>query len=315
MRNLRYFCHYHTGDAREKTIKIAGSFFIATAFFTWGFSASSTVASEQYLEIAAELIPEASQGTSPSVAEPAPLPEVQPAPMQPGPTCRVNGTEMPGSCENYPPKEGSNTRTDPGHDSQDDDEAREELEKQMARRDAQQAKRDMAKQKKELNRLCNQLKRLKGTEDDLAQCEELRGKITEHEAKITATGDDTDALREAIEEYRDAQIWEELQKVRLKVELPKELNRITLDLKRAQRLLALKAYQKLGVDIASAKTQLETVKVLHDETKACYQAGDFECAMEKLQEVREGNSPGELTSVLQMLKGVTDMVRFVKDKE
>src|SRR3989338_9055601 len=58
MRNLCYFCHYHRGNRKEKTVKIVGSFLIVLSLLIWGMSSSQIQAAERYIDFASSLLPE-----------------------------------------------------------------------------------------------------------------------------------------------------------------------------------------------------------------------------------------------------------------
>lgn len=330
MRNLCYFCHYHKGDAREKSIKIGGGVLLATALFLISGSIQVGSAAEQSGGILSQLLPESGyliaqdsgQSTAAGSSEANPevktvsAPEVQPAPAQPGPTCRVDGVERPGSCENYPPKDGSGmtqeSQPGPGDDPQDDEE-HERFEAQRAKEDQARVRRDILQQKRDLGRLLKQLQRLKGAQDDMASANTLLAAVVEHETAISSA-QETEDIREALQAYFDAEIWEEIQKIRRKVELPKELNMLLKELTRAQRILGQKSFQKLGVDVASIKGRVVELLAKHSEAKAAYGQGDFESAEEALQDFRE-NHPGNLTGAMNMLKGIRDQLRGVRDKD
>ncbi|KKU12162.1 MAG: hypothetical protein UX17_C0055G0002 [Parcubacteria group bacterium GW2011_GWC2_45_7] len=197
-----------------------------------------------------------------------------------------------------------------------DDDQREQFERQMIVNEKQNVLREIVQQKRELTRLYNQLRRLRGAADDLAQADALKAKIADFENRIRSnSGEDFDELRSIIEEYRDAELWDEIQKIRLKVELPRELNRLLTDINRGTRLLSQKAFQNLGFDVAAVRARVDAIKVLHSEVRACYQSGDFECANERMQEIREGDHPGELQGAMQMLRGIKEMSKMIRDNE
>ena len=60
MSNLKHFFHYHKGTPKEKSIKIAASFLMASMLFTWGFSSLWSQAAQEQAAFLTDLLPEPS---------------------------------------------------------------------------------------------------------------------------------------------------------------------------------------------------------------------------------------------------------------
>lgn len=121
--------------------------------------------------------------------------------------------------------------------------------------------------------------------------------------------------REALQEFYDARMWDEMNKVRAQLDLPQMLKEFPLAVKRVERLLKLKTYQKLGLDIAIIKNYLLEAKESYTEAQASYKAGDWEEAMATLQFMQESGHPGELEGAIRRFKEISDQVKSLRDKE
>lgn len=252
--------------------------------------------------------------------QPMSAPALQPAPMmdkpEPNSGMQCPQGEFPGindrgekSC--IRPNMEQNDQN--GQNQEDMDEAREQMEKQQATREKSDALREMKQQKNELTRLMKQLKRLKGTADDVASANAIATAIAEYENTLMGAQEAED-IRSATQAYRDAELWEEIQKVRRKVELPQELNAIFKELKKSEKFLTQKSFVKLGFDLAMVKASVTEKLAKHAEARAAYTQGDFEAAEDILQEEFRENHPGNLSGALQMLKGMRDQMRAIRDK-
>lgn len=347
MRNLCYFCHYHQGNRKEKTVKIAGSFLIVLSLLVWGMSSSQIQAAERYIDFTSSLLPEPifkisadepagaeSFFAAPTAQPPQEFPKTpsdQPvsAPgTRPNPIMPIMQKSEPNFGMKCPPGEspGINDRGEKscirpdmkqgdenGQGVEDFDAGREQMDKQQAAREKNDVLREIKQQKNELARLKKQLQRLKGTADDVAATATITNAIAEHESAVTSA-QETEDIRGAVQSYRDAELWEEIQKVRRKIEMPQELNTLFKELKKSEKLLTQKSFAKLGFDIETVKSSVAEKLTKHAEAKAAYTQGDFETAEEILQEEFRENHPGNLSGALQMLKGMKDQMRAIRDK-
>ncbi|MBI2552784.1 hypothetical protein HYW17_05820 [Candidatus Uhrbacteria bacterium] len=345
MRNLCYFCHYHRGDVKEKTIKIAGSVLAATALFLLSGSIQLGSAAQQQGAILSELLPEPgyliAQDQGQTVTPPAPSAELtQPAqPVQPQPpavegqppvpqpglevkepvkeTCRVNGVEMPGPCSNYPPQ-GELKDAGPGEsrpEMKDDD--HEQREGQDTARWKQDRLREWRDQLRESAKVRKQLVRLKGSQDELVKLDAIKERLTQCQTQLNAATDN-DAMKDVLEgeECGDTgEFWEEINRIRQAVELPKELNNVLRDLNRAKNLCKQKWVDKV-FSREECNTIMANFAAKYAEAKAAYQAGEYEDARGILQDAfHEPGWPGDVNGALQMMRGFIEPLRRVKDPE
>lgn len=178
-------------------------------------------------------------------------------------------------------------------------------------KEVQQALREIKDQKRELTRLAKQAKKLAGGESILGEINTLLEQAIGFENSINEGVN----LRDAIQEFRDAQIWEQLNSIRAKVEIPRELAQWNKEIKRLSTILKQKKYQNLGLDLTIAKSKVEETKATLSRVQEFYNSGDFESAMEEFDELRQDFHPGEIMSVIQRMQELTNRLRTVKNAE
>ncbi|MDO8474287.1 MAG: hypothetical protein Q7S62_01985 [bacterium] len=108
--------------------------------------------------------------------------------------------------------------------------------------------------------------------------------------------------RDALQEFYDAQLWETLNGIRTKIELPQELKSIEKDLKRLEKLIASKKFSIERIDLTVVRTTIEEIKNAVTQARSEFNQGNFEDAREALQIIHEGAHPGEIYGVLQQLR-------------
>lgn len=330
MRNLCYFCHYHHGNTKEKIIKIAGGLLIVVMLFIWAFSVQAENAAQQYTAIAANLLPEpgyisteAKEQNQPApvkVAEPAAtstgnFTTVTPPPAdgstsQPAqPTCKVNGVEMPGPCANYQPKPEM-----PDVDEDNRDQFEQERQKQELTKWKGDRLRETKNLLREIEKVRKQFIRLKGSADEVVKLETMKTNIAEFITKVNATND-SDDLRGILEENDFGEWWQELDQLRAAVEIPKDLNNLRRDQKRAKTMLRQKWVCKLA-DCERLMPVIQNMDTKIDEATNLYKAGEFEDARAVIQETfHERGWYGDALGALQMMRGFLDPLRGIKNKD
>lgn len=118
--------------------------------------------------------------------------------------------------------------------------------------------------------------------------------------------------REALQEFYDAQLWETLNSIRVKIELPQELKNIEKDLKRLEKLIASKKFSIEKVDLGIVRTAIDEIKSAVAEARSQFEQGNFEDAREALQIIHEGSHPGEIFGILQQLRDMGQRLKRVK---
>lgn len=324
--NLHKFFHYHEGPWSDRAVKIGASFVATVALLTFAGAvrADKSFAERSYYlsMLVPELVFPAAEAAATEEVITAPTPtEPQPTtyatPVEVKPTEAVLQTTEP-----LPPKV-TPVEIGPSEKKEEvsiDDEAHkqnDEFDRQNVMRERKDLLREMNDQKREIKRACNQLKRMKNVTEDFASCTELTTLIAQNEQTIKIwSGGEVNELRDIMNEYRDLQVWDTLNALRAKIQLPQELNRFLKDFARMERTFKQKWVKKIpGLNLDAIQTKIAEIKNLHAEAKNCYTAGDFECAQEKLNEARETNYPGDLEGVLHQNREMTDMLRQIKDND
>src|SRR3989338_344021 len=118
--------------------------------------------------------------------------------------------------------------------------------------------------------------------------------------------------RDALQEFYDAQLWETLNNIRVKIELPQELKNIEKDLKRLEKLVAAKSFSVERVDLGMIRVTIGEIKSAVAEARSQFNQGNFEDAREALQVIYEGAHPGEVMGVLQQLRDMNQRIKKLK---
>ncbi|MEK9134952.1 MAG: hypothetical protein AAB451_01500 [Patescibacteria group bacterium] len=179
-------------------------------------------------------------------------------------------------------------------------------------REVQQALREIKDIKKELNRLTKQAKKLtNGGATMVSDMNALLEQVAGFENKINEGID----LRDNIQEFRDAQLWEEVNKFRAQIEIPKEITQWNKEIKKLEKMLGQKKYQSLGLDLERVKTKVAEVKDVLAKVQEFYNSGDYESAMGEFDDVRQDLYIGEISNVIQRTQELARRLKAVKNAE
>lgn len=118
--------------------------------------------------------------------------------------------------------------------------------------------------------------------------------------------------REALQGFYDAQLWETLNNIRVKIELPQEFKNIEKDLKRLEKLIAQKKFSIEKVDLGIVRAMIDDIKGAVSEARSQFNQGNFEDAREALQVIYEGAHPGEVMGVIQQLRDMNQRIKKLK---
>lgn len=181
-----------------------------------------------------------------------------------------------------------------------------------------QALSEIKRQQQELTRYKKQMAKLAGATSGLEMIEKLQALLEFYKNSITqAVGRDQ---REAIQDYRDAQIWDELNKIRAMVELPKEMKGINNDLKIVKKNVKSKSYQQafkfFGVDLTALQAGLDAKQATVDQINAFVTEGNAEEAFLLLEEdIHQGWHPGDVRHFSDMMRETYQRMKGLKDTE
>ncbi len=181
-------------------------------------------------------------------------------------------------------------------------------------REVENALREIGRLKGEARGLSKRVARLKNSEEVKQKLNEILQMLDAFSGQIKNPPSHY-TEREALMEFYDARMWEEVGAVRAQIELPQILKDIPLAVRRIEKLLKLKAYQTLGIDIQGVTNYLSELKTAHAESDRLYKAGDIQGAMEEIQFIQESGHPGELEGAIRRLKEINDLIKRVRDKQ
>lgn len=178
--------------------------------------------------------------------------------------------------------------------------------------------RDIKKQQQELVRYKKQMNKLVGGTGGLEMIEKLLTQLDAHKNSITqAVGRDQ---RDAMQDYWDAQFWDEINKVRAVVELPKEMKNIVRDLKIVQKNVQAKAYQQafkyFGVNVEQLQQALVNKQATIDQINNFVAVGNGEDAFLLLEEdIHQGWHPGDIRHFSDMMRETYQRMKGLDDTE
>lgn len=181
-------------------------------------------------------------------------------------------------------------------------------------REVKNALQDIKRMVGDLKRFAKQVKKLPNSVDDLATINELLNQLTGHQKLIMNPPAD-ESLRSMLQEFWEGRYWEEVDKIRAKVELPKELAGIKKDLARLKKLITTKPFKNLGFDLAALVQNISEIQIAYDEANTNYSQGNMEDAWVAMEVIHSGMHPGEVMGVLYQTKEIKDRMKSVKNKE
>jgi len=168
--------------------------------------------------------------------------------------------------------------------------------------------------KREANRLIKKAKKLNLT-DEIGKLNEIITLVADLEAKIKNASAES-ISRETLQDFYDAQVWEEMNNIRIRIELPNEIKMIERDLKKLEKLISKKTFVVDGVDMEKVKAKIGAIRTALEQAKSNLAQGNLEDARESLQLVyEEGAHPGEIMGVLNRLYEITRQLKKFKSEE
>lgn len=220
-----------------------------------------------------------------------------------------------------PPQEQQNQQFPPGPQQefqQQPPQPLEEFEEERGEfvdpREIRDAMREIRQLKSELKRFVTQLKRLANNADDLARINEILSQLNGFYAVLSNNSADASELRDAIDEFRGNQYWDEMNKIRAKVELPREIKQISTTLKRIEKTIKLKTMQNIGLDLTKVRQTIGEMKQNLQTVQEQYQSGNLEEAMDTMQYFHEGGHPGEIEGTIFRIRDIKQRMKQVKDQ-
>lgn len=177
---------------------------------------------------------------------------------------------------------------------------------------------EIKNQTRDLARLKKQAAKVPSAGEVGALVDNLHAQIDVFKNNITnAAGRDQ---REAMRDYWDAQLWEEINKVRARVELPRELQQITKEFKRAQKQIATRsaktAFAFFAVDENSLQSALLAKQAVIEQIGSLASQGNGEDAYQLMnEEIHQAWHPGDLSHLIGMLQEMSGNLKRIKDAD
>ncbi|MBI2484340.1 hypothetical protein HYV71_04115 [Candidatus Uhrbacteria bacterium] len=178
---------------------------------------------------------------------------------------------------------------------------------------------DIKRQMNEIKRMERKLKKLK-LDAMQKSLTELLNKLGAHHAGITKSAGAEQ--REALQNYWDAQLWEEINAFNARVNIPDELTGAKKDLARVDKQLGQTAYKNaikyFEMDVADFADLAASKKTVIAEIESLLGANDAEGAQELMREHFHeygGWHPGELQHLLNMFRDMQQRLKRVRDKQ
>ena len=187
----------------------------------------------------------------------------------------------------------------------------EEQEEFVDPRETKQVLKEIKDMRRELNRFSKQLKKLSNNADDVNLIDTLLGQIAGFENTIKSGVN----LRDTIQEFRDEQIWEQINRFRAKIEIPKEIKQWNREIKILEKTIKLKSYRNFNLNLENAKIKIEEIKSSLAEVQGYYNSGNLEDAMEEFNFLRQELHPSEILNVIQRIRDLAYRLKVVKDEE
>ncbi|MEK7086859.1 MAG: hypothetical protein AAB935_01225 [Patescibacteria group bacterium] len=178
-------------------------------------------------------------------------------------------------------------------------------------RELQDTLRQIRDLRKEISRVLKRAKKLSGGANEVAQLNSFLDTVGQFEQKLKSP----DVSRDALQEFRDAQLWEEFNGLRLRIEFPIEAQNVKKDLKRLEKIVGAKNFSVTGLDINAVREKINEIKNAIAQAETSFAAGDWESVQENMQVIYEGSNPGEMMGVLSQLRDIEKGLRGIKSEE
>lgn len=207
-------------------------------------------------------------------------------------------------------KEGGDQRREGGDFGED--ESQEEF---VDPREVKNIFREMRDMKRELKRMASSAKKLQNADTLRSEVEAVSSKINNFEQSLKSANESGTGIREVVEEYRDAEVWNEINTLRSKIELPKQLKNTEKEFKRLKRVVNQKAFQKLGLNLENVKSWITESEGLSAKLNELYASGNWEELNLEMEELFDRAHPGEVSSVIYRMRDIYVRMKYVKDPE
>lgn len=149
---------------------------------------------------------------------------------------------------------------------------------------------------------------------EIGQINELVSQITTVETALKGSVDTIS--RDTLQDFYDSQAWEQLNNIRIKIEMPNEIKTMERELTKLEKLVNKKTFAVDGIDMTGIKAKIQEIKTALNQAKENLAQNNLEEAGEALRDIHEnGFHPGEMVNVLNRLSEITKQLRKIKSEE
>lgn len=182
-------------------------------------------------------------------------------------------------------------------------------------REARQVYREIKDLKREVKRLVSRIKKLPNADAMRSELDALSAKFQSFEATIKTAESTGSGLRDAVQEFRDANLWEELNTLRARIEIPTEMKNSERELKRVKKLITQKSFQNIGFDMGIVASYVSEYEGLASRLNSLYSSGSWEDLNSEMEDLHEMTHPGEISGVLYRMRDLYKGIKSIKDEE
>ncbi len=177
------------------------------------------------------------------------------------------------------------------------------------------ALRDIDNQKRQIQQVKKQMTKAGGSS---ASADEIISRLDALQQAIqNAVGQNQ---RDAMQDYWDARMWEEVNALRAAVDIPKELKQIEKEMARLQKATTSKQYKEavefFGAQASTIAQLVEQKQGAITEIKSLVASGQYEDAREVMNDsIYQGWHPGDFMHALDMMKETRRMLKNIRNTE
>lgn len=168
----------------------------------------------------------------------------------------------------------------------------------------------------EFKRFAAKAKKAKVLAGELEKINTLLAELDRLQKILSSKSIENFELREANDEFRENNYWDEVDKLRLKIEFPKEAKQINLILKRMEKLIKQKSFVNLGLNFDKVREYIAETRELIATVQGYLDRGEIEEAIEFMRSVDEGGDrphPGEIEGTLHRIREIKQKMKRIKD--
>ncbi len=148
---------------------------------------------------------------------------------------------------------------------------------------------------------------------EVSQLNEILAQISSFEASFK--GRTNTITRDAMQDFYDSQLWESVNNIRIRVEMPNEIKSIEKEMKKLEKMMNRRNFTVEGIDMEKVKTNVAEVRGAIEQAKNSLAQGSLEDAQEAMQVIYEGAHPGEIMGVLNGLFKISKEFKRIKSED